>query len=167
VFRPVIALACFISVLGISAPSTAATTPEQIAALRTGSLLKQLEHIATAREMGPCEALMRFSRVKPFDGALDPWGYKIVYGCENGRIRVQSVGADGALGTSDDIISGSSDVPLGLRPLRAARKPPVAKPAAPNETDASAERLKRRGAGALFLFVAGLVAWVVVSESRS
>jgi hypothetical protein len=166
VFRPLLSTTLLLVTATLAPSSHAQTTPEQVAELRTSSLLKQLEHIAASRDMRPCEALARFGQFKPFEGALDPWGQRIVFGCENDTLRVQSPGPDGQLGTADDIVSGSRAVALGTP--RAARTAAPTAASAQATAAASGGRRSNRGAGGVLLFlVAGLVAWVVVSDSQS
>lgn len=44
---------------------------------------------------------------RPFDGALDAWGFPLLYEAQPGGFTIQSVGADGSLGTLDDLVYDS------------------------------------------------------------
>lgn len=154
-------LAVIVAALGVLFPARTEAqprTPEEAAVIRTDSLRQQLTHVANRRSITPCEAYSRFHTVRPFDGALDPWGRPIEFECRQGVLLVRSVGADGQSGTGDDIVSG-----------KAPPEPVETTKASASDSVSRDERGPTRltiGAAVLAL-VAAIAAWVVVQDLRT
>jgi hypothetical protein len=146
-------------ILAIATPSIAgAQTPtiEDRAQRRTDALLQQLTHVAEARGITPCQAYERFHTVRPFEGALDPWGRPIEFECRNGVLVVRSAGSDAKIGTRDDVVSGALP---GVTDL------PTAEASATSPRSAAPCRIPFLPL--TLFFVAGIAAWVLVSDLRS